>query len=288
LLPSSLSRSCGCRGYSLTVRGNVGTEAREFLVGVGQGAHDRHQFRAGDTVSGDALPVVDPRLETVEFYKISNLKVRVREAEEEPLAPPWFKPGCHSELAKDSEKIPDPGPIRCEQPNSLDPNFRTAQGDTVGWPPSSIANGPTPSHQDRCAPGDTTHLVERLPARVCSDASVARGLLADHALTPGPAKVLPMAATNKRKWSAKVKTVSTFPPQGTFTKPAEAVAKMMARKDVSPGGIGSAIRMVQMFINRAGKKLTAARKKELEKAKRILQRKQSTRPAPSVKRARKS
>jgi hypothetical protein len=63
-----------------------------------------------------------------------------------------------------------------------------------------------------------------------------------------------MAATNKRKWSAKVKTVSTFPPQGTFTKPAEAVAKMMARKDVSPGGIGSAIRMVQMFINRAGQR----------------------------------
>jgi hypothetical protein len=72
-------------GYTLTVRGNVGTEARAFLVGVGQGAHARHQFRAGDTVSGDALPVVDPRLETVGFYKISNLKVRGREAEEETV-----------------------------------------------------------------------------------------------------------------------------------------------------------------------------------------------------------
>ena len=77
-------------GYSLTVRGSVGTEAREFLVGVGQGAHNRHQFRAGDTVSGDALAVVDPRFETVEFYKISSLRVRGREAEEEPLAPPWL------------------------------------------------------------------------------------------------------------------------------------------------------------------------------------------------------
>jgi hypothetical protein len=28
----------------------------------------------GDTVSGEALPVGDPRLETVEFYKVSNLK----------------------------------------------------------------------------------------------------------------------------------------------------------------------------------------------------------------------
>jgi hypothetical protein len=48
--------------------------AREFLLCVGQGAHAKHQFQAGDTVSGDARPVVEPRLETVEFYKIGNLK----------------------------------------------------------------------------------------------------------------------------------------------------------------------------------------------------------------------
>ena len=47
-------------GYALTVRGSVGTEAREFPLGVGQGAHAKHQFRVGDAVSGDALPVADP------------------------------------------------------------------------------------------------------------------------------------------------------------------------------------------------------------------------------------
>jgi len=77
-----------------------------------------------------------------------------------------------------------------------------------------------------------------------------------------------------RKWSRNVKTESTFPPKGTFTKSGEEVARIMARKDVSPGGVGSAIRMVQMFINRGGKNLTPTRKKELEKAKRILQRKE--------------
>jgi tRNA(adenine34) deaminase len=46
---------------------------------------------------------------------------------------------------------------------------------------------------------------------------------------------------------------------------------MMASKKVSPKGIGSGIRMIQFFINRAGKSLSAARKCELEKAKRILQ-----------------
>jgi hypothetical protein len=76
----------------------------------------------------------------------------------------------------------------------------------------------------------------------------------------------------KRKWSRNVKTESTFPPKGTFTKPAGEVAKVMERKSVSPGGLGSAIRMVQMFINRAGKTLAPERKRELEKAKKILQR----------------
>ena len=79
----------------------------------------------------------------------------------------------------------------------------------------------------------------------------------------------------KRRWAAKIKTESTFPPPGTFKKPAAEVARIMARKSVSPRGIGSAVRMVQLFINRAGKKLSAGRKQELEKAKRILQRKEN-------------
>ena len=47
----------------------------------------------------------------------------------------------------------------------------------------------------------------------------------------------------------------------------------MATKKVSPKGIGSGIKMVQMFINRAGKNLDSGQKKELEKAKRLLQEK---------------
>jgi tRNA(adenine34) deaminase len=47
----------------------------------------------------------------------------------------------------------------------------------------------------------------------------------------------------------------------------------MASKKVSPKGIGSGIRMIQFFINRAGKGLPAKRKRELEKAKKLLQEK---------------
>jgi tRNA(adenine34) deaminase len=75
----------------------------------------------------------------------------------------------------------------------------------------------------------------------------------------------------KKKWVRGVKTVSTNPPRNLFTKNAKTIARAMASKKVSPKGIGSGIRMIQFFINRAGKDLPAARKRELEKAKRILQ-----------------
>ncbi len=87
-----------------------------------------------------------------------------------------------------------------------------------------------------------------------------------------------MAKTSKRRWSGDVKTVSTFPPERTFTKNAKAIARTMASKKVSPKGIGSGIRMVQFFINRAGKNLSPKRRHELEKAKQILQAKLKRRP----------
>jgi len=74
-----------------------------------------------------------------------------------------------------------------------------------------------------------------------------------------------------RKWVQTVQTVSTAPPKGIFTKKAGIIARTLARPDVSPKGIGSAIRMLQYFINRAGKGLSKTRRKELEKAKKMLQ-----------------
>jgi hypothetical protein len=51
---------------------------------------------------------------------------------------------------------------------------------------------------------------------------------------------------------------------------------------VSPKGLGSGIRMIQYFINRGGKNLSAARRRELERAKRILQRKAAARRKQGV------
>jgi hypothetical protein len=79
--------------------------------------------------------------------------------------------------------------------------------------------------------------------------------------------------TQKQKWDQDVTTVSTYPSRGLFTKDAQTIAKAMASKNVSPKGIRSGIRMIQFFINRAGKGLPAKSRRELEKAKRILQEK---------------
>jgi len=73
-----------------------------------------------------------------------------------------------------------------------------------------------------------------------------------------------------KKWSGKVKTVSTYPPKGLFTKDPETIARTLASKKVAPKGPGSGMRMLSFFINRAGKNLSASRKAKLQKAKELL------------------
>jgi hypothetical protein len=72
------------------------------------------------------------------------------------------------------------------------------------------------------------------------------------------------------RWSGKVKTVSTFPPPGLFTRDAETIARSLASKKVSPKGPGSGMRMLTFFINRAGKNLSDERRRELGRAKELL------------------
>jgi Protein of unknown function (DUF3175) len=79
-----------------------------------------------------------------------------------------------------------------------------------------------------------------------------------------------MAGKTKRRWVAKVKTESTYPPEGLFKKSAATIARTLASKKVSPKGPGSGMRMLTYFINRGGNGLTAARRAELEKAKELL------------------
>lgn len=74
----------------------------------------------------------------------------------------------------------------------------------------------------------------------------------------------------KKRWVKDVKTDSTHPPEGLFTKSAEEIARSLASKRVSPKGPGSGMRMLTYFINRAGKGLSATRRAKLERAKKLL------------------
>ena len=71
------------------VGGTIKDEPDEFRVAVGKVAQAKHRFRVGMEVSGLAVPVPDPRLETAGFYKTSGLKV-LKDAVDEPAADPPF------------------------------------------------------------------------------------------------------------------------------------------------------------------------------------------------------
>lgn len=79
-------------------------------------------------------------------------------------------------------------------------------------------------------------------------------------------------AKSGKRWVAKVKTVSTYPPEGLFTKDAGTIARTLASKKVSPKGAASGMRMLTYFINRGGKGLSKTRRAELERAKKLLSR----------------
>src|SRR5437762_9426285 len=97
-------------------------------------------------------------------------------------------------------------------------------------------------------------------------------------------KIMPENRTKKKRWVARVKTDSTHPPAGLFTKSAATIARTLASKRVSPKGPGSGMRMLTYFMNRGGRGLSARRRAELQKAKTLL----SKRVAASRTRKRKS
>lgn len=79
-----------------------------------------------------------------------------------------------------------------------------------------------------------------------------------------------MPPAKKKRWVSKVKTDSTHPPKGLFTKDAATIARTLASRKVSPKGPGSGMRMLTYFVNRAGKGLSGGRRAELQKAKTLL------------------
>ena len=89
LLRSFSERSHAYLGYCLRIQGTIDEELRAFSVGIGRVAQAKHGFQVGDEITGESLPVPDDRLEPVEFYKVSKLKVIRRGAAVQTASPPW-------------------------------------------------------------------------------------------------------------------------------------------------------------------------------------------------------
>lgn len=76
-------------GYCLLVEGMIGTESRVFSIGIGKATQKKHEFRFGDTVSGESAPVADERLEPVDYYRTSKLQLLDRRDDAICTPPPW-------------------------------------------------------------------------------------------------------------------------------------------------------------------------------------------------------
>jgi hypothetical protein len=82
-------RSHSYLGFTLAIEGVLGGEERTFTVGIGKEAQAKHQFKAGEVMSGKSEEVRDPRGEVSEYYKTSELKIGERGTQQEGSGPPW-------------------------------------------------------------------------------------------------------------------------------------------------------------------------------------------------------
>lgn len=76
-------------GYLLRLEGACGDQSGEFLVAVGNSAHERHAFCIGMELSGVSIPVANPRLEVAGLYRTSRIVI-LREAENAQSSSPPF------------------------------------------------------------------------------------------------------------------------------------------------------------------------------------------------------
>ena len=85
-------RSHSYLGYLLAIDGIADGIPRPFTVRIGPGAQSKHEFRAGDVVSGKAHPVADREREVADLYRASGLKVQTRSDAIASAGPPWLTP----------------------------------------------------------------------------------------------------------------------------------------------------------------------------------------------------
>jgi tRNA(adenine34) deaminase len=74
----------------------------------------------------------------------------------------------------------------------------------------------------------------------------------------------------QRDYYKDSRTVCALPPVGLFAKDPKTIAESLASKEISPGGPASGMRVLSFYISHASKSLSASKRRNLEKAKKLL------------------
>lgn len=77
-------------GYAIKLEGQLDGEETIFSIGIGKAVHAKHQFKVNDVISGECVPVPDPDMEPVDYYKVSKLKV-ISKGEQGSNSSPWCR-----------------------------------------------------------------------------------------------------------------------------------------------------------------------------------------------------
>ena len=81
-------------GYAIKIAGTIDGEEtissnqNIFSIGTGKAAQAKFNFKVNDVISGECLPVPDPDMEPVAYYKVSKL-AKVAEGEPGSISAPW-------------------------------------------------------------------------------------------------------------------------------------------------------------------------------------------------------
>ena len=75
-------------GYAIKITGIIENQATTFSIGIGKAAQAKFNFRVNDVISGECLPVPDPDLEPVAYYKVSKL-AKISAGEPGSVSAPW-------------------------------------------------------------------------------------------------------------------------------------------------------------------------------------------------------
>lgn len=86
LLRSFDERAHTYLGYALVVADI--RSGQNLSLGIGVGTQQKHKFRVGLTISGSCSRVQDPHTESVDYYRVSRLKI-LSENPEDSSFPPW-------------------------------------------------------------------------------------------------------------------------------------------------------------------------------------------------------